>query len=387
MGQTGREAHRDSMIQTAWRRGVGLAVVFGVLFAAGGDASGSGASAPMAWIGVSADGRSFVLADSGRKFVPWGFNYDHDSAGRLIEDYWRRDWPTVESDFREMRQLGANVVRVHLQVGRFMKAPATPNEAALDRLGKLLKLAERERLYLDVTGLGCYHKADVPPWYDALDESARWAVQARFWEAVAQRCAASPAVFCYNLMNEPVVGGAKRRGDWLGKAFAGKHYVEFIALETRGRARPAIAVAWIRRLKAAICKHDRRHLITVGMVSWSLPGRGLTSGFEPKRIAPELDFLSVHIYPRRGKVDEALTTLRGFAVGKPVVVEETFPLRCSAAELSTFIDRSKGTAAGWIGFYWGKTPPQLRQSNTIPDALMLQWLELFRKRADAMKRR
>ncbi len=99
-----------------------------------------------------------------------------------------------------MSRLGANVVRIHLQLGRFMQGPAEPNVAALDQLGRLAKLAEEERLYLDLTGLACYHKADVPAWYDGLSEPARWDVQARFWEAVAARCAESPAVFCYDLM-------------------------------------------------------------------------------------------------------------------------------------------------------------------------------------------
>ena len=89
----------------------------------------------------------------------------------------------------------------------------------------------------------------------------------------------------------------------------------------------------------------------------------------------------MHLYPERGKLDEALATLRGFAVGKPVVVEETFPLRCGAAELGEFLDRSREHACGWIGFYWGKTPRELRASGTIGDALMLGWLELFRKGA------
>ena len=50
----------------------------------------------------------------------------------------------------------------------------------------LVRLAEETGLYLDVTGLGCYHRGDVPAWYDALDEAARWDVQARFWSAVAK---------------------------------------------------------------------------------------------------------------------------------------------------------------------------------------------------------
>lgn len=333
-------------------------------------------------VAVSKDGRGFVLEASGRRFVPWGFNYDHDEQGRLLEDYWHAEWPKVEADFEEMRDLGANVVRIHLQVGKFMQGPDEPAAPALERLARMLRLAERLGLYLDVTGLGCYHKQDVPAWYDRLDEPARWRAQARFWDAVAAACAASPAVFCYDLMNEPVVpGGRRQAGDWLGPAFAGKHFVQCITLDQAGRPRPEIAQRWVQTLAAAIRRRDRRHLVTVGLVPWSLDRPGLTSGFVPDRIAPDLDFLSVHLYPEKSKLREALATLSGFAVGKPVLVEETFPLQCSIEELEQFIEQSAGAAAGWIGFYWGKTPEECRRSNTIADAITLQWLELFERRA------
>src|SRR5206468_5014900 len=100
----------------------------------------------MPWVAVAKDRKGFVLAPSGRPFVPWGFNYDHDDKGRLIEDYWDDEWPTVEAHFGQMKKLGANVVRVHLQFGKFMDGPEKPNKKALDRLGKLLELAERLRL-------------------------------------------------------------------------------------------------------------------------------------------------------------------------------------------------------------------------------------------------
>jgi hypothetical protein len=335
---------------------------------------------------VSADGKSFVLADSGKAFVPWGFNYDHDERGRLIEDYWDAEWARVEKDFAQMRKLGANVVRVHLQLGRLMDGPDRPNGKALDRLGELLKLAERERLYLDLTGLGCYHRKDVPAWYDALAEADRWAVQARFWRAVAGRCAGSPAVFCYDLMNEPVVPAGRRQdGDWLGPAFGGKHFVQFISLDQRERTRPEVARLWLRTLAAAVREADPGRLVTVGLVDWSLDRPGLTSGFVPEKVAADLDFVSVHLYPQKGKADEALRTLREFAVGKPVLVEETFPLRCPPDELEKFLDGSRGTACGWLGFYWGKPPEELRRSDRIEDALTLAWLELFRRKARAMR--
>jgi hypothetical protein len=336
----------------------------------------------MPWVKVAADGKGFVLAPSGRPFVPWGFNYDHDSRGRLIEDYWDDEWPAVEAHFAQMKKLGANVVRVHLQLGKFMAGPERANEKALDRLAKLLGLAEREGLYLDLTGLGCYHKKDVPGWYDALSETDRWDVQARFWAAVAGRCKDSPAVFCYDLMNEPVVPGGRRTGgDWLGPAFGGKHFVQFVTLDQKGRPRPDVARAWIKHLVAAVRKVDQRHLITVGLVHWSLDRKGLTSGFVPEKVAPDLDFLCLHLYPEAGKVDEAVETLKGFSVGKPVVVEETFPLKCSAKELEEFIDRAGSHAAGWVSFYWGTPPEDLRRSKELRDAVLLDWLERFGKRA------
>ncbi len=341
----------------------------------------------MAWLAVSKDKKGFVLHPSGKPFIPWGFNYDHDADGRLIEDYWDDEWPTVEAHFGQMKKLGANVVRVHLQLGKFMDGPDKANEKALARLGKLLALAEKERLYLDLTGLGCYHKKDVPAWYDKLSEKDRWDVQARFWQAVAGRCKDSPAVFCYDLMNEPVVAGGKRKdGDWLPAPFAGKHFVQFINLDQQDRPRPDIARQWVRHLTAAFREKDKRHLITVGLVDWSLDRPGLTSGFVPAKVADDLDFISVHLYPKAGRVKDALDTLAGFSVGKPVVIEETFPLACSPKELEEFIDGSKKHDAGWIGFYWGKTPDELRRSKTIPDAMTLGWLELFEKKAKALEK-
>jgi hypothetical protein len=299
----------------------------------------------------------------------------------LIEDYWEREWGKVEEDFREMRDLGANVVRVHLQFGKFMTGPDRPNADALTQLRRLLQLAERHGLYLDITGLGCYHKADTPAWYDKLPEQQRWDAQARFWDAVAKTCAPSPALFCYDLMNEPIAPAGPKKEDWLGPPFAGKHFVQWIALDLAGRDRAELARRWIDRLAGAIRPHDRRGMITVGLVPWSLDRPGLSSGFVPAKVHHRLDFVSVHLYPERGKLDEAVATLKGFDVGKPVLIEETFPLHCGREEFAAFLGRSRPLAAGWIGFYWGKSPAELRRSREIADAIMLGFLDEFQAQA------
>ena len=190
------------------------------------------------WIEVSADKSHFVEAATGKRLVLWGVNYDHDDDGRLLEDYWTDHWDTVVSDLREINALGANVVRIHLQLGKFMETAEKPNHANLARLGKLVQTAQQLGLYLDLTGLGCYHKSDVPAWYDALPEVERWNVQARFWKAVARQCQASPAVFCYDLMNEPILPGKQNpETEWLTGELAGKYFVQRIALDLAGRTR------------------------------------------------------------------------------------------------------------------------------------------------------
>ncbi len=50
-------------------------------------------------IEVSADGTQFVGAQTGRRFLAWGCNYDHDESGRLLDDYWVDEWERVEEDF------------------------------------------------------------------------------------------------------------------------------------------------------------------------------------------------------------------------------------------------------------------------------------------------
>lgn len=334
------------------------------------------AAAELPWILVNPAGSGFEELGTGRIFDASGFNYDHDRSGRLIEDYWHTEWSSVVEDFQEMRELGARVVRVHLQFGRFMESPTTPRQSELKQLRRLVELAQETGLHLNLTGLACYHKADVPAWYDALPESERWAAQATFWEAIAQTCHDSPAVFCYDLMNEPVVGGETPATDWLGPAFAGKHFVQFIARETRGRKRTDVAVAWTTQMVTAIRQHDPRHLITVGLVDWSLERPGLTSGFVPTAIAPQLDFISVHTYPETDKLADTPELLQAFQTGRPLVVEETFPLKCKPEQLE-HITRNSSGVAGWISFYWGKRISEHQPQNSIGDAISADWLSRF----------
>ena len=357
--------------------------VIALLFAATTHAAGLEA------VRISPDGKSFVLAESGKPLRVWGVNYDHDSHGengRLLEDYWDAEWETVRSDFQEMKELGANVVRVHLQLGKFMSTADVPNEKVLGQLRRLLALAEETGLYLDITGLGCYHKADTPTWYDSLDETARWAVQARFWSAVAKTCRESNAVFCYDLMNEPVAGGSKDDG-WLSGELGGYSFVQRLTLEPGKRTQIEIAKAWVDQLTAAIRAEDRGHMITVGVIPWAMVWPNAKPIFYSPEVSRALDFVSIHLYPNAGEVEKALTALEVYKIGKPLVIEETFPLSCTVEEMDAFLKRSKSRTEGYVSFYWGRTSSEYAaaKDKKMAAALIGGWLDYFKKQAEFMK--
>jgi hypothetical protein len=330
----------------------------------------------------SADKSHFVRADTSERFVIWGFNYDRDDSGRLLEDYWADEWETVVQDFREMKEMKANVVRVHLQLGKFMDDAERPNAANLERLAKFVRLAEDIGLYLDVTGLGCYHKQEVPAWYNALDESARWEAQARFWQAVAKVCRESTAIFCYDLMNEPIVSGGDDKQDWLpGKPLAGKHYVQRITNNAGGRSDKEIAKAWVARLTSAIREVDDRHMITVGVIPWAQVFKGAKPLFYSPEVGGPLDFVSIHFYPKKEPLEESLAAMKVYEVGKPLVIEEIFPMEAGIEETAEFIEASRAYADGWMSFYWGKTIEENRAKGDLTGGIIAKWLEQFRELA------
>lgn len=117
-----------------------------------------------------------------------------------------------------------------------LTSPTQTRSRTLFRLRTLLTAAERERVYLDITGNLAWRPERVPEWYEQLSERSRWQVQANFCRAVAHTAGRSPAVLCYELTSEPVIdeGPDHYLGDLDGWTF-----VQSIA-ERRG----AVLGAW-----------------------------------------------------------------------------------------------------------------------------------------------
>ena len=349
--------------------------------------SQAAAAEPLPRIGVSDDGKFFVERPGQTRFVVWGVNYDHDRDGRLLDEYWEQDWETVRSDFAEIKALGANCVRIHLQVSEFLESANRPKASSLERLRKLLEVAQQQRLYLNITGLACYHKQNVPAWFNALSEAERWQAQAVFWEAIAGTCKQNSAVFCYDLMNEPILPGKRVETEWLGGELGGKFFVQRLALDAKGRSRQEIAKAWVDKQAAAIRKHDPQRLVTVGVIPWVFAFGGGKPLFHSPPVNDSLDFVAVHFYPKQGEVEKALKSLKAYEVGKPLLVEEMFPLKCSRQELAEFVQGGCPFVDGWTSFYWGATSQELRDkpNASIGDAITAAWLDEFSRLAKTVQ--
>ena len=317
---------------------------------------------------LAGDRLGFVLAESDARFVPWGHNYATvDLLARLAADPER-----VERDFAEMKAAGTTVARVHPEMPRVLRGPGDADPAALGQLRTLLGIAERSGIRLMITGLACYRIDDRLAWYDALDDEGRWNVHAFFWDAVARTCAGSPAVFAYDLANEPASKGPPDSGWYMGR-MGEVEFCQRLSLDPARTDGGAVFREWTTRMVAAIRAHDADRLVTLGMLPF--PG-AYEAAFE------HLDFVSPHLYPKKGKVAEEIDLLGKFACGKPIVIGETFPLECSAAEEREFLVASRSIAHGWLG-YWPDTPPERLAeaartgAATIHDAIWLSWVRLF----------
>jgi len=281
------------------------------------------------------DGK-FVLPD-GSRFFPIGVNYFRPGTGWAPQLWKRFDEPAVERDFALLRQHGVRCVRVFLTFGSFFSQPDHLDEFGLERLDRLLTIAEKNGIYLHPTGPD--HWEGIPDWArgDRYSDERLLAAQERFWQLLAGRYRGRTSIFAYDLLNEPAVpwDGPALRERW--KAYLRQRYgnpesaaeawgiaAEDVNWEAPGPPDPAkspaaqilayqhfreeLARQWVARQAASIRKADPEALVTVGLIQWSvplfLPEVKTYSAFRPERIAPDLDFLEIHFYPlARGFLD------------------------------------------------------------------------------------
>jgi hypothetical protein len=279
----------------------------------------------------------------------YGFNYLGDGENSVVLDYFaqpgRGRLAQIRATLREARRLGANTVRVYLELSSFMRDAEHARPRALRALRRVLSAAERAGVYLDLTGNLVWRPERSPAWYEALKEPQRWHVQALFWQAVAHVAARSPAVLCYELASEPAI--TPDGASWYTGEVGGYAFVQFIAIHQKGRNLDDVARMWTALMAAAVHGADPGRMVTIGLLplfDWP---------FDPANVADLLDFVTVHEYPRRDGAADSIATVRRFAAtGKPVLLGETFALNGVATQ-EAFLRGARRYLAGSLSFFDG----------------------------------
>ena len=254
-----------------------------------------------------------------RPWRAWGMNWglgDHAPVIAYFNDPSSAHLALLATELRTARAIGANSMRIYLQLDQVMATPTQPRQRTLTALRRLLALAQADGIYLDITGDLVWQPAYAPGWYARMGWRARWQVQARFWKAVAHAAAGSPAVLCYELTSEPIVAPTPayyygQINDWW--------FVQSIAT-AQGPAADALARSWTRLLAGAVRSQDDRP-ISIGLLPVT------TGPFAPSNISDLLDMLIIHEYPTTGQAPAAVSLIHAFAAfHKPLLLGETFML-------------------------------------------------------------
>jgi hypothetical protein len=329
----------------------------------------AGAEPEMGLIAVGPDGKGFVEQPSGRAYVPFGVNYYDPNTGWAPKIWRQFDAKRVTQHFEVMRSLGVNCARVFLTAATFQPDADTIDERALEKLDTLIRIARRAGIRLILTGPD--HWEGSPAYWRPDRFAGEPALRAleNFWRTAGRRYRGEPAIFAWDLLNEPHVPWSldtwrpawnrwlqdqygtwdRLKSDWAGEIKEGDSWGNIAIPENKAtegnprllawqKFREHVADEWVRRQVQAIRQADPTHLVTVGYIQWSYPlvrggNPSLYAAFNPQRQAQWLDFLCMHFYPLLGRPlesreawDRNLAYLQSVLaychVGKPVVLEE-----------------------------------------------------------------
>jgi hypothetical protein len=317
-----------------------------------------------------------ALRAGGDRFVAYGFNYgfgDHEGTLSYFDRPGRQGLQRIRGDFEEARRMGANTLRIYLEIGQFMNSPTEPRPRALLAFERVLRLAEEKGLYLDVTGNLAWRPDHRDAWYELLPERERWRVQARFWRAVAARGRPFESVLCYELTSEPAVPSRASDSYYFG-SLGGYDFAQYVVRDPAGRDRYAVARDWTGELARAVRSRDPRHPVSIGL----LPFTG--QPFDPVNVAAELDLVIVHEYARDGQAQRSIDLVRHFASqGKPVLLGETFELEAGPETQREFLLGSRPYLDGFLSFYDGRQPSEVEDgdlSDSFYEANLRHFLDL-----------
>ena len=194
--------------------------------------------------------------------------YPWDMYGAKFND------SVVENDFKEIKKMGLNTVRIFVPYETFGKAEIDIKK--MDQLKQTLDLAAKNNLKVITTLFDFYGD------YSLRD----WTLTHRHAEQIVTALKDHKAVLAWDIKNEPDLD-----------------------FERRGKTQ---VMAWLRQMLLEVKSWDSKHPVTIG---WSSPEAA-------KNLAEETDFVSFHYYREPSQFKEAFLTLKANLRDKPIVLQE-----------------------------------------------------------------
>ena len=325
----------------------------------------------MDFITVNNSLQRFCYKQTGKIFTPIGVNYFPKGTGWAPKIWDRSFLEEYERDFPRIKALGMNTIRVFLSLNTLM--PENENsvsETVLGYIKNLLDCAEKNGLRVIFSGPSAWD--GVPDWSKALKQSWQlYFTDEEFlksleflWKKIANVCKDHPALFSYDLYNEPSVpwnapGYDKLWAQYVENILLTETDTEKInALKNAKNTVPEdsfgvnkfvlyeyqmfrnkISYDFCKKCTDAIRSVDVNHMISIGTHQSTVPFDGRAPsrfcGFDPHEIGELLDYISLHFYPYEETIDVCESAenvskwknlmhshINYMDVGKPIMLEE-----------------------------------------------------------------
>ena len=148
---------------------------------------------------------------------PWGFytNYPDPDHPNITDDMLTDAMSTaagrarVEAQLKGMRAHNGTLWRIFPQFQDVLAGPRTVNESGIATLTAALDMAHAHGMKATVTGLSDFVPAHNPAWLNEIgedidSEAKIQAVSELWWSTLAKAWKGHPAVFSFDLQNEPI---------------------------------------------------------------------------------------------------------------------------------------------------------------------------------------
>ncbi len=403
----------------------------------------------MQLIQVHPSGWGFCERDGKTTFTPWGCNYYDPETGWSPQIWARFDAGRVRAQLADIRAIGGNVIRVFASTRQLLASPTRTRRAGIAKMERMLALAADAGLRVIWSGPNNWE--GNPRWwreaaaYEGYVRPDLIRAQQTAWRGLAAAMRGHPALFAYELHNEP---------------FAPWHRTPALQAAWRAwRARQArraparvpspapplqwdwsaefqafrehIARHYAARMVDAIRSADSTHLVTIGLHQKSAPFDWYPpdpyAAFNPHGLADLVDYTSLHFYPHHvfhpnlyrdpyesaAAMRETLHHARAIAryvrpPRQPVVLEECGwygggpvllanreqPARTEADQTTwcrRLVEATRGDVCGWLFWPYRDTPSSLDSSrySGLYDARgrLKDWGRAFARLAPGITRR